>query len=228
MPSCQPPHICCIFRSLALLLVPADFCVLICRATKTLMVYLMETNANVYSWLVSFYKEHPIPKVSLVMPTTAAASVPHNIRKQSTAGPCICCCLCWRHSPSSCLYSRSQSHQLLAASTLLPRSCCDVLPLPVLQSGSWDEVSGEAFLRKLLAMPIEEAKYNTVSRGYFTVVSPLTLYSCQQNVQTNCGQLAGSRTELTTVIALCSAGDCSLSSPDSAGQAGRQAGPGTA
>jgi hypothetical protein len=27
------------------------------------MVYLMETNANVYSWLVNFYKENPIPKV---------------------------------------------------------------------------------------------------------------------------------------------------------------------
>lgn len=35
-----------------------------CRAAKTLMVYLMETNANVYSWLVNFYKENPIPKVS--------------------------------------------------------------------------------------------------------------------------------------------------------------------
>lgn len=31
------------------------------------------------------------------------------------------------------------------------------------QNGSWDEVSGEAFLRKLLSMPIEEAKFNTVS-----------------------------------------------------------------
>ncbi|KAF6258851.1 hypothetical protein COO60DRAFT_1074853 [Scenedesmus sp. NREL 46B-D3] len=60
------------------------------RAAKTLMVYLMETNANVYSWLVNFYKQNPIPK-----------------------------------------------------------------------DGSWDEISGEAFLRKLLSMPIEEAKYNT-------------------------------------------------------------------
>jgi hypothetical protein len=33
----------------------------------------------------------------------------------------------------------------------------------ILQDGSWDEISGEAFLRKLLSMPIEEAKYNTVS-----------------------------------------------------------------
>jgi hypothetical protein len=31
------------------------------------------------------------------------------------------------------------------------------------QNGSWDEVSGEAFLRKLLSMPISEAKFNTVS-----------------------------------------------------------------
>ncbi|KAF8055112.1 PTC52 [Scenedesmus sp. PABB004] len=60
------------------------------RAAKTLMVYLMETNANVYSWFVSFYKDNPIPR-----------------------------------------------------------------------NGNWDEVSGEAFLRKLLSMPIEEAKYNT-------------------------------------------------------------------
>jgi len=33
----------------------------------------------------------------------------------------------------------------------------------LVQNGSWDEVSGEAFLRKLLSMPIEEAKFNTVS-----------------------------------------------------------------
>ena len=29
------------------------------------MVYLMETNANVYSWLVEFYKKNPIPKVGM-------------------------------------------------------------------------------------------------------------------------------------------------------------------
>jgi hypothetical protein len=34
------------------------------RATKTLMVYLMETNPTVYSWLVNYYKQNPIPKVS--------------------------------------------------------------------------------------------------------------------------------------------------------------------
>jgi hypothetical protein len=38
-----------------------------------------------------------------------------------------------------------------------------LLLLRLLQDGSWDEISGEAFLRKLLSMPIEEAKCNTVS-----------------------------------------------------------------
>lgn len=28
------------------------------------MIYLMETNGNVYSWLVEFYKKNPIPRVS--------------------------------------------------------------------------------------------------------------------------------------------------------------------
>jgi hypothetical protein len=36
---------------------------LVRRAAKTLMIYLMETNANVYSWLVEFYKKNPIPRV---------------------------------------------------------------------------------------------------------------------------------------------------------------------
>jgi hypothetical protein len=52
----------------------------------------METNLNVYQWLVRFYQANPIPR----------------------------------------------------------------------NSGNWDEVSGEAFLRRLLAMPIEEARYQTV------------------------------------------------------------------
>lgn len=62
------------------------------RAAKTLMIYLMETNANVYSWLVDFYKKNPIPRVgalqlfagplcatclaaSCFMPAAAAAAV---------------------------------------------------------------------------------------------------------------------------------------------------------
>jgi hypothetical protein len=58
------------------------------------MIYLMETNVNVYSWLITFYKANPIPR-----------------------------------------------------------------------NGSWDEVSGDAFLRKLLSMPVEEAKFNSVRPG---------------------------------------------------------------
>lgn len=44
----------------------------------------------------------------------------------------------------------------------LIRAACFPCAPYTLQDGSWDEISGEAFLRKLLAMPIEEAKYNTV------------------------------------------------------------------
>lgn len=60
------------------------------RATKTLLCYLMETNLNLYHWLLMFLKANPIPK-----------------------------------------------------------------------NGNWDEVSGETFLRTLLAMPIAEAKFQT-------------------------------------------------------------------
>ncbi len=30
------------------------------------------------------------------------------------------------------------------------------------KNGNWDDVSGETFLRKLLSMPIEEARFKTV------------------------------------------------------------------
>ena len=33
----------------------------------------------------------------------------------------------------------------------------------LVQSGAWDDVSGETFLRKLLSMPTEHAKWTTVS-----------------------------------------------------------------
>lgn len=50
---------------------------------------------------------------------------------------------------------------LARCSTALQLPCC-CPALPRAQNGNWDEVSGEAFLRKLLSMPIEEAKFNTV------------------------------------------------------------------
>jgi hypothetical protein len=34
--------------------------------------------------------------------------------------------------------------------------------------GSWDDVSGEAFLRKLLSMPIEEASFRTGTDALFS------------------------------------------------------------
>lgn len=60
------------------------------RAAKTLLCYLMETNLNVYHWLLAFLKENPIPR-----------------------------------------------------------------------NGNWDDVSGETFLRTLLSMPVEVAKFET-------------------------------------------------------------------
>ena len=42
-------------------------------------------------------------------------------------------------------------------------------PMSTLQSGGWDDVSGETFLRNLLSMPLEHAKWNTVSSLMFTV-----------------------------------------------------------
>ena len=42
------------------------------------------------------------------------------------------------------------------------------------QSGAWDDVSGETFLRKLLAMPIEHAKWTTVS---ILAVFPMAVFA---------------------------------------------------
>lgn len=67
------------------ILSPMNCC---CRATKTLMVYLMETNVNVYSWLVSFYKENPIPKVS--------------------SSACSCALRCISHPQSAALHPSQQ------------------------------------------------------------------------------------------------------------------------
>ena len=45
------------------------------------------------------------------------------------------------------------------------------------QDGAWDDVSGETFLRKLLSMPIEAAKWKTVR------VLPCALDSCASSLQ---------------------------------------------
>lgn len=63
----------------------------------------------------------------------------------------------------SSLVSIPVKHALVPAHKNLQGNVNHAVLSCLLQSGSWDEVSGEAFLRKLLSMPIEEAKYNTVS-----------------------------------------------------------------
>lgn len=42
---------------------PSPF--IVCRAAKTLLCYLMETNPTVYQWLFKHLKENPIPRVGL-------------------------------------------------------------------------------------------------------------------------------------------------------------------
>jgi hypothetical protein len=39
--------------------------------------------------------------------------------------------------------------------------------------GTWDDVSGESFLRKLLSMPIEAATFNTGREDLFNNVQPM-------------------------------------------------------
>ena len=57
--------------------------------------------------------------------------------------------------------------------------------MPWLQEGVWDDVSGETFLRKLLSMPVESAKYNTVCSP------PRTIY---QGISNNIKSFAESLT----------------------------------
>lgn len=63
--------------------------------------------------------------------------------------------------PLSCSLQASQLCSYMVRILRCCLLCCAV------QNGSWDEVSGEAFLRKLLSMPIEEAKFNTVSSQHW-------------------------------------------------------------
>ena len=41
------------------------------------------------------------------------------------------------------------------------------------QTGTWDDISGEAFLRQLLSMPIESATYKTGRQALFNNVQPM-------------------------------------------------------
>jgi hypothetical protein len=42
-----------------------------------------------------------------------------------------------------------------------------VLAANCMQEGSWDDVCGETFLRTLLGMPVQEAKYSVVCRTMY-------------------------------------------------------------
>ena len=53
------------------------------------------------------------------------------------------------------------------------------------QDGAWDDVSGETFLRKLLSMPIEAAKWKTVR------VPPCASGSCAQLSPASCSAALG-------------------------------------
>lgn len=120
-----------------------------CRAVKTLLVYLMETNQNLYHWLVLYLQQNPIPRsgtwVSALPthPTLHAMPLP---RPQQLLPACSAATYWPTHSIPG-----------------LSRACCAPLlsaphpfPTPHLPQ---DEVSGEVFLRKLLLSPIESASY---------------------------------------------------------------------
>lgn len=46
-------------------------------------------------------------------------------------------------------------------------------PPPELQVGSWDDVSGESFLRGMLSLPIEEATFKTGRDSLFNKVQSM-------------------------------------------------------
>jgi hypothetical protein len=97
-----------------------------CRAARTLLYYLMETNLNYHHWLLAFIRTYPIPRV------------------------CQCC-----------MHMEAALHRSVAVSNW-PSSLLDDKPVLNSQDGAWDDVSGESFIRKLLTMPIQEAKWNVV------------------------------------------------------------------
>lgn len=48
-----------------------------CRAVKTLIYYLMETNLNLHYWLSAFLQMHPIPRVRSSPRTRLLPPLPH-------------------------------------------------------------------------------------------------------------------------------------------------------
>jgi hypothetical protein len=70
--------------------------------------------------------------------------------------PAGCSCTCGRRSRRTVVMRHTQRLPLLL------HACCSCA-----QEGSWDEVSGEAFLRRLLSMPVEEARVHSSVCGAY-------------------------------------------------------------
>ena len=117
----------------------------------------METNLTLHGWLQSYMKANEIPRVRRRAAAAAAA----------------------RHGPAPALpgvrESAAPPWALLGFQRvpMIPdpgppppsRSPSPPLPQPARrQDGSWDDVSGETFLRKLLALPISEARWTLAGR----------------------------------------------------------------
>jgi hypothetical protein len=96
------------------------------RAAKTLMVYLMETNANVYSWLVEFYKANPIPRVR--SDAWCCADVQLSARCVAVGMGCQ-----WRvltHVLRVCVMSCTHNSTAAGTRSAASRSCASCCPCP--------------------------------------------------------------------------------------------------
>ena len=105
-----------------------------CRSARTLAYYLSETNLNLYHWLLAFIRQNPIPRV-------------RSCTAHDFCTVCTACPLMRQHDSLLDVCAADDAVTLLTI---------------VAQTGAWDDVSGETFLRTLLSMPIQAAKFRTV------------------------------------------------------------------
>lgn len=116
------------------------------RSARTLLFYLQETNLNLYYWLSAFMQAYPIPRVrhSCALAQSSLAS------------------------PNDCIHG-SEVGKDTSGIHILPAALCDAVnnwnrcqQFVCKQDGAWDDVSGETFLRTLLSMPTQGAKFDVV------------------------------------------------------------------